>query len=98
VDLVLRRDGKTTLVQCKRWTGKSVGVSVVRELYGIMAAEKADEGILVTTSSFTQDTKSFVVGKPIQLIDGTRLLPRVRSAQKGALMPESQVPRPSSPS
>ena len=34
VDLILGRDGKVTLVQCKRWNGAPVGVRQVRELYG----------------------------------------------------------------
>lgn len=39
VDLSLERNDQITLVQCKRWRDKPVGVGVVRELYGIMAAE-----------------------------------------------------------
>ena len=34
VDLILGRDGRVTLVQCKRWNGAPVGVRQVRELYG----------------------------------------------------------------
>ena len=82
IDLALRKDGKTTLVQCKRWADKAVGAPVVRELYGIMASENADEGILVTTSKFTKECQSFAQGKPIKLIDGETLLPLVRSVQK----------------
>ncbi|NLO90597.1 MAG: restriction endonuclease, partial [Elusimicrobia bacterium] len=37
VDLILRRDGEKTLVQCKHWKAYRIGVSVVRELYGVMA-------------------------------------------------------------
>ncbi len=40
VDLVLRKNGKTAVVQCKQ-ASISVGVSVVRELFGILTAEKA---------------------------------------------------------
>lgn len=34
VDLVLRKDGKTTVVQCKRWRDAQVSVQPVRELFG----------------------------------------------------------------
>ena len=50
VDLVLRRDGKVTIVQCKRWRGKPVPVQTVRELYGVMVDRRADSAKLVATS------------------------------------------------
>ena len=91
VDLALRRNGQITLVQCKRWTGKSVGVSIVRELFGIMASERAEAGILVTTSNFTKECEFFCAKKSIRLIDGQKLLPLIRSVQKGT-GPETQEP------
>src|ERR1019366_5918894 len=36
VDLRLRRDGTTAIVQCKRWKTYKVGVKPVRELFGVM--------------------------------------------------------------
>lgn len=81
VDLVLRREGKVTLLQCKLWTGKPVGVTIVRELFGVMAAERADAGILVTTAKFTKECEAFARGKPIRLLDGEALLPLVLSVQ-----------------
>ena len=45
VDLVLTKPGKNGgekfLVQCKQWRAFKVGVDVVRELYGVMAARGA---------------------------------------------------------
>ncbi|NYE31129.1 hypothetical protein HDE78_004112 [Rhodanobacter sp. K2T2] len=37
IDLVLRKDGKTTLVQCKQWKTQRVDVKVVREMFGLPA-------------------------------------------------------------
>jgi HJR/Mrr/RecB family endonuclease len=34
VDLVLKKDGEKTYVQCKHWKANSVGVEKVRELLG----------------------------------------------------------------
>ncbi len=97
VDLVLRRGGKVTLVQCKRWTGKSVGASIVRELFGIMASEKADAGILVTTATFTKECEAFARGKPVRLIDGETLLPLVRGVQNGKGKNPNKQPSPEQP-
>ncbi len=52
IDLVLRKEGKKTLVQCKHWNSQQVGVSVVRELYGVMTKDKADSGIVVCSGVF----------------------------------------------
>lgn len=41
VDLVLAKAGEKTFVQCKQWKAFKVGVSTVRELYGVMAAHGA---------------------------------------------------------
>jgi transposase len=41
VDLVLRKDREKYLVQCKQWKAFKVGVTVVRELYGVMAAHRS---------------------------------------------------------
>jgi restriction system protein len=81
IDLVLRKDGATTLVQCKQWRKKQVDVSVVRELYGVVVAEKANDALLITTGRFTLDTVAFATGKPIGLIDGNALLELVQSVQ-----------------
>jgi len=58
------------LIQCKRYSGK-VGVSHIRELYGVQNNLKANKGVLVTTSSFTRGAKEFQEKNcwQIQLID-----------------------------
>jgi restriction system protein len=43
VDLRLSKNGRAATVQCKHWHSKKVGVSVVREQFGIMTAENADK-------------------------------------------------------
>ena len=81
VDLTLRRNGRTSLVQCKQWKVFSIGAPFIREMFGLMTADQADEAIIVTTGKFTRDAQEFAAGKPIQLIDGPRLLALVQSVQ-----------------
>jgi restriction system protein len=73
VDLRLRKGEQTVLVQCKHWKVYRVGVSPVRELFGILTAEKAHQAIFVTTGRFTRDARAFAAGKAIELIDGENL-------------------------
>jgi len=83
VDLILRGRGETVLVQCKQWRERQVGVPKVRELFGVVTAERASRGILVTSGSFTHEAQSFASGKPLTLIDGpalARLIQDVRAS------------------
>lgn len=73
VDLVLSKDGDTYLVQCKHWRTQSVGVSIVRELNGVVAAKGARGGFVVTTGSFTEEARAFARNCPIGLTDGRQL-------------------------
>lgn len=48
------------LVECKRYApGNKVGVEVVRSIHGVTQAERANKGVIVTTSSFTRDAIAF---------------------------------------
>jgi restriction system protein len=82
VDLRLRKDGKKIYVQCKHWKARQVGVKVVRELYGVMMDKHADEGVVVTYGTFTQEARDFVRGKPISLVDGNKLIGLIGEVQK----------------
>jgi restriction system protein len=84
VDLVLTRDHERFLVQCKQWRAQQVGVSVVRELYGVMAAERVAGGYVVTSGTFTKDAKEFASGRNIELIDGKGLGALLRDGQGAA--------------
>jgi restriction system protein len=81
VDLVLRKDGEKLLVQCKQWKAYKVGVTTIRELYGVMAAAGAAGGFVVTSGVFTQEAKSFAEGRNITLIDGCELKALINEIQ-----------------
>lgn len=85
VDLRLQRGGELVLVQCKQWLSWNVGVKVVRELHGIVAAENATRGILVTSGSFTADAIAFARNVPLTLIDGAELASLIASVQSAPL-------------
>jgi restriction system protein len=81
VDLELRKGSELHLVQCKQWRAQKVGVAVVRELYGVMAARGAAGGFVVTSGIFTKDAKSFAAGRNIVLIGGDQLSSMVEAAR-----------------
>jgi Restriction endonuclease len=62
----------TYIVQCKNWKNP-VGEPPLRDLYGVVASENANKGILITSSTFTEAAQNFARGKNIELIDGDQL-------------------------
>ena len=81
VDLVLRKDREKFLVQCKQWKALKVGVAIVRELYGVMAAKGAAGGFVVTSGSFTEEAIAFASGRNITLVDGSKLFGLIQQAR-----------------
>ncbi|WP_405118645.1 restriction endonuclease [Pseudomonas leptonychotis] len=73
IDLILHKGSEKHLVQCKQWRANKVGVAVVREFFGLIAAEGATGGFVVTSGSFTVDAKSFASGRNIRLVEGSEL-------------------------
>ena len=82
VDLILSKGNERFLVQCKQWKAFKVGVDVVRELYGVMAAKGATGGFVVTSGRFTDDAKAFADGRNVQLVDGTKLFAMIKQAKQ----------------
>ncbi|MBN1873728.1 MAG: restriction endonuclease [Anaerolineae bacterium] len=77
VDLIVHKDGKRAIVQCKYYQeNKRIGPDVVRDLRGALAREQAVAGYLVTTADFTQAAiheSRAVADMPIILINGQML-------------------------
>jgi restriction system protein len=73
VDLILHRNAERTLVQCKHWRNRQVGVKVVRELYGVMHDDGADKGIIVCYGDFTPEAEAFAERNAIALVNGREL-------------------------
>jgi restriction endonuclease len=74
IDILLTdRKGQQAVVQCKRYN-HTVGEPVVRDLYGTMIDAGATHAYLVTTATISQDARRWAFGKPIELIDGQRLV------------------------
>jgi restriction system protein len=84
IDLVATARDEKVVVQCKHWRSQSVGVSIVREHYGVIMHEGATRGAIVVTGTFTPDAVAFAAGKPIQLIDGPKLERLVLSVRGSA--------------
>lgn len=62
-------------IQAKRWDNNPVGRPDVMQFAGALQAQRANKGIFITTSRFTDDARIYVsqIGSKIVLIDGEQL-------------------------
>lgn len=77
IDIRLYQDDTgrpTSIVQCKAWGERFVGVKPVRELLGVMTHEKIGKAFFMTSGSYSEDAKVVAQANRITLIDGTMLL------------------------
>ena len=66
--------GPVSVVQCKHWQGKAVGVKEVREFFGVMASHQLKRGTYATTSTYTTDAQQFAKDNGINALNGGGLL------------------------
>jgi restriction system protein len=81
VDLVLRKDGETFLVQCKQWKTWKVGVKPIRELLGVITAGDASGGFFVSSGTYTNEAREFAKNSALELIDGEGLAQMIEEAR-----------------
>lgn len=77
IDIRLYQDDTgrpTSIVQCKAWGERFVGVKPVRELLGVMTHEKIGKAFFMTSGSYSEEAKAVAQANRITLIDGTMLL------------------------
>lgn len=81
LDLVLNRDGKRVLLQCKQWRQQPVGVEIVQEMAELLDREHADHGVIASLGGHTFDATRLAASKPIELIDADTLLGMIRDVR-----------------
>ncbi len=87
IDIRLFQDSSgraTSIVQCKAWGGRNVGIKPVRELLGVMAHEKIDKAFFMASGNFTDDAKAFAQGNRITLINGDMLVTMMKRLPESA--------------
>lgn len=72
-DFTLRRNGRITLVQCRRWKVNQVGAGPLRELHEAIAKYDAFNGVCITAGGFSANAREFAAGKPITLLNDAAL-------------------------
>jgi len=71
-DLILKKDGMKTVVQVKKYSGK-VSNKSVQEIVGAIKYYKADNGMVITNSTFTNSAIELALANNVRLWDGKKL-------------------------
>ncbi len=72
-DLELRRDGKVSLVVCRRWRAERTGVEPLRELHTVGRKREAHELIYVAAGEITAQARAFAAENKMRLLYGAEL-------------------------
>lgn len=72
-DLLLKKDGRTTVVQAKRYNN-NVGAKALQEIYSARHHYKADEMMVVSNAHFTKQAQVMAEEQNIELIDREELI------------------------
>lgn len=92
VDVIAQKNGIKHYIQCKKFITQAVSVGAMRDFYGAIADHLANgKGYFITTNIFTLEAERFVEGKPIELIDGQKLIEYIRLAEKSKNKSDSKV-------
>ena len=72
-DFKLTKQGRLTLLQCRRWKVKQLGVGPLEDLAKAVVSEDAYNAICICAGDFTSTAREFVANKPISLVHGIEL-------------------------
>jgi restriction system protein len=83
VDLQLEKNGRITLVGCKRWKVAQTGIAPLRELTDAKKAQDAAECIYVAAGGFTANARAFAAEKSIRLLHDAPLAELIARVERG---------------
>lgn len=82
IDVIATKNNVKHYIQCKKFITSQVDVGSVRNFYGALVDHLANgKGYFITTNKFTLEAEKFAEDKPIELIDGYRLMEYIKSVQ-----------------
>lgn len=91
VDVIAKKNGIKYYIQCKKYITSTVGVKEIREFYGVLVDHLTQgKGFFITTNKFTLEAEKFAEDKPIELIDGFKLISYIRLTEKDSEEPQQK--------
>jgi restriction system protein len=89
IDVIIKKDGETGYIQCKKFITREVPVGAVRDFYGAFIGKLAtSKGYFISTNKFTLEAIKFAEDKPIELVDHFKLIKYINLANKNNICPQ----------
>lgn len=82
-DLELRKNGRVSVVCCKRWKVAQTGAGPLHELYAAKQAHDAQECIYVAAGDFTANAHAYATEKAIRLLHDAALATLIARVERG---------------
>jgi restriction system protein len=93
IDLILRKGGRIWIVQCKHYRSQWIEEPPLRDLLGVVTAERAEGGIFVTCGVFDERALAFAKrNEKLELIAGEQLRDLIAGAVRRR-DPDTKCPR-----
>jgi restriction system protein len=97
IDLIVRKGNLTWMIQCKHYRSQWIEERPLRELLGVVTANRAAGGVFVTCGVFDDKALAFAKGnEKLELIGGEQLRELIASAIRSK-EPETKCPSCGSP-
>ena len=68
VDLLLEKENLKSVVQCKHWRSRQIGVRHIREFLGTLTDSKIPNGIFITLTGYSDEAKQLADKHGIQIL------------------------------
>jgi HJR/Mrr/RecB family endonuclease len=81
-DVILKKDGETMLVECKRYNSPKVTRPDIQKFHSALIDMNAKKGFYITTGEFTKPAIEYAKDKAIKVINGEDLILLVQNATK----------------
>jgi restriction system protein len=81
-DFKLEKDGRVTLLQCRRWKVNQVGPGPVRELARAVEQHEASRGICLAAGEFSAPARRAAASEPVTLVSGSELVALIGKLKK----------------
>lgn len=81
-DIFIYKESFFGLVECKRLNKSKATRPQIQKFHSAIIDCKADKGYFITTGEFTSQASSYVLDKPIELINGHRLIRLIEEITK----------------
>ena len=87
-DFRLTKEGRVTLLQCRRWKVNQVGVGPLRDLVKAVEREDASHGICIAAGEFSAPARVLTRTEPLTLVNGDELVKLLGASIKPGVRPQ----------